>query len=56
MPQFPYLGWDIALTNDGPIAIETNQGFGIDGVQPLINGLRKVIKIDDPMFYWKSKP
>ena len=27
------LGWDIALTNDGPVLLEINPGFGIDHIQ-----------------------
>jgi len=52
MPQFTYLGWDIALTKNGPVAIETNLGFGLDHYQVSIGGLREVFKIDDPGFYW----
>jgi len=54
LPQFTYLGWDIALTEEGPIAIETNLGFGIDHYQIVLGGLREAFKIDDPNKYWKN--
>lgn len=54
MPQLAHLGWDIALSVEGPLAIETNRGFGIDGIQTTKGGLRKVLSIEDPMFYWKN--
>lgn len=54
LPQFTYLGWDIALTCDGPVAIETNLGFGLDHYQVSLGGLREVFKIYNPSYYWNS--
>ena len=53
LPQFGYLGWDIALTKRGPMALEANIEFGLDHFQRPIGGLRKVFRIDQPDFYWK---
>ncbi|MBU3180283.1 sugar-transfer associated ATP-grasp domain-containing protein [Clostridium psychrophilum] len=55
LPQFTYLGWDIALTEDGPIAIETNLGFAIDLFQITLGGLRENFQINDPNKYWKNR-
>jgi len=55
LPQFTYLGWDIALTDDGPVAIEANLGFGIDLLQIALGGLRKTFGITDPDFYWRNQ-
>jgi hypothetical protein len=55
IPQFNYLGWDIALTENGPVSIEVNRGFDLDMVQIAQGGAKKLFKIDDPMAYWKSK-
>jgi hypothetical protein len=54
LPQFTYLGWDIALTEEGPIAIETNLEFAIDLYQVALGGLREAFKITDPNKYWKK--
>ncbi|MBN2345261.1 MAG: hypothetical protein JXO51_02650 [Candidatus Aminicenantes bacterium] len=55
MPQFTYLGWDIALTPEGPLAIETNLDFGLDHYQAVLGGIREVLGIDDPGFYWQNR-
>jgi len=54
LPQFTYLGWDIALTQNGPVAIETNLDFGLDHYQIPLGGLREIFRINDPKFYWKN--
>jgi len=36
-----YLGWDIAIENDGPIIIEANQDFAADSIQEAAGGIRK---------------
>ncbi|OEU82144.1 MAG: hypothetical protein BA873_01975 [Desulfobulbaceae bacterium C00003063] len=55
MPQFTYLGWDIALTQEGPLAVETNLKFGLDHYQVALGGLREIFQISDPKFYWKNR-
>ena len=55
LPQFTYLGWDIALTKNGPLAIETNLGFGLDLYQVALGGLREIFLISNPQFYWKNR-
>jgi hypothetical protein len=37
LPQMPFVGWDVAFTQEGPMLIEGNTGFGADGPQ-LIQG------------------
>jgi len=55
LPQFTYLGWDIALTKGGPLVIEPDLVFGLDGYQLALDGLREIFQISDPKFYWKNK-
>ncbi|HEY8892195.1 MAG TPA: sugar-transfer associated ATP-grasp domain-containing protein [Clostridium sp.] len=54
LPQFTYLGWDVALTREGPIAIETNLGFSIDIFQIALGGFRENFNINDPNKHWKK--
>jgi len=53
-PLFAHLGWDIALTMNGPIAIETNLSPGIEVHQIPSGGLRQEFSITDPNYYWKT--
>jgi hypothetical protein len=55
LPNFTYLGWDIADSINGPIAIEANLGFGLDLYQVTLGGLREAFKIEDPRIYYKKK-
>jgi len=55
LAQFTYLGWDIALSEYGPLAIETNLGFGLDHYQTPLGGMREVFSIEDPDFYWRCR-
>lgn len=54
IPFFTHLAWDIALTPEGPIAIEINLGPGIGSLQISCGGLREVFGIDNPEYYWKN--
>ncbi|WP_300328919.1 sugar-transfer associated ATP-grasp domain-containing protein [Methanocalculus sp.] len=53
-PKFKHLGWDIGLSKNGPIAIETNLNFSIDSTQIVLGGLREVFRIDQPDYYWRN--
>ncbi len=55
LPQFTYIGWDIALTKQGPIAIEANIFFALDVFQYHLGGLKDTFCITNPKFYWKHK-
>jgi hypothetical protein len=53
VPHLKYVGWDIALTPNGPVVVEANIGFAIDVIQPTLR-LRPILNISDPMFYWRN--
>jgi hypothetical protein len=54
LPFFTHLGWDIALTVNGPLAIETNLGPAIELLQIPFGGLREAFGIVNPDYYWKN--
>lgn len=54
LPFFTHLGWDIALTAEGPVAVETNCNPAIDGMEMASGGLREAFGIDNPNYYWKN--
>jgi hypothetical protein len=54
LPNLVYLGWDIALTEKGPLAIESNMRFGLDLYQVALGGLRKNFNISKPGDYWEK--
>jgi hypothetical protein len=54
LPFFTYLGWDIALTDDGPVCIEINPFPAIDIMEMTSCGLRGAFEIEDPDYYWKN--
>jgi len=54
LPDYPFLGWDLALTPAGPLVVEANGNFGTGGMQK--PGPRPLI--DDRFLsvfnYWKN--
>ena len=41
LPEIPTIGWDVAITPDGPILIEGNDNWEITGSQDTFGGLKK---------------
>jgi hypothetical protein len=54
LPFFRHLGWDIALTDAGPVAIETNMGWDVDLPQLLFGGVRDLLRIPAPEEVWRT--
>jgi hypothetical protein len=40
VPQVPYIGWDIAITPERPIAIEGNYNTGVFQMKPSLSGIK----------------
>lgn len=51
MKEINLAGWDIAITDDGPLVIETNVQFGIDGLQSGVGGLKKHFVSGSPLTF-----
>jgi hypothetical protein len=47
VPQIPYVGWDIAVTPDGPVVIEGNYNSGVFQLKPSVSGVRTGLR---PLF------
>lgn len=41
VPEMPYIGWDIAITPDGPVVIEGNHNSGVFQSKPSVSGIRQ---------------
>ena len=55
MKEINLAGWDIAITDAGPIVIETNVQFGLDHTQSGVGGLRKFFIDGSPLdFVYKT--
>ncbi len=40
VPQVPYVGWDIAISPNGPVVIEGNSNTGVFQSKPSVSGIR----------------
>lgn len=49
-----YIGWDIAYSKDGPLAIEINAAPGPHSLQDCFGGARELFGIKKPKEYWYS--
>ena len=56
LPFLTYIGWDIALTPDGPVALEINRLPTVDIMELTSSGLRDAFRINDPGYYWAHPP
>ncbi len=41
VPTMPYIGWDIAITESGPVVIEGNHNSGVFQSKPSVSGIRQ---------------
>lgn len=41
IPEVPYVGWDVAITPDGPVIIEGNPNSGVYQSKPSVSGIRE---------------
>lgn len=56
LPELPTLGWDIAITDDGPVVVEANAGYGVDIIQLASRrGLRKLLSKVYALPRWQDR-
>ncbi|MFA5118702.1 MAG: sugar-transfer associated ATP-grasp domain-containing protein [Candidatus Omnitrophota bacterium] len=53
--DFPYLGWDVAVTKDAIVALEALTAFSIELCQIACGGMRELLGIEDIRPYWKNR-
>jgi glutathione synthase/RimK-type ligase-like ATP-grasp enzyme len=44
-PSMTFIGWDIALTPEGPVVLEGNSSPGLTIIQRTYNGMQEFIKL-----------
>lgn len=55
LEKFRYIGWDIAYSKDGPLAIEINASPGPHSLQDCFGGAKEMFGIKDPKKYWYNR-
>ncbi|BBN82626.1 hypothetical protein PA25_26110 [Pseudoalteromonas sp. A25] len=55
MTLYNLVGWDVALTKDGPIVIEANTKFGIDHSQSGVGGMKELFFHGEPTKWNKER-